>query len=56
MFNMHMLGLIQLLDHLISLKDKISINSKTFKPNEYEEKIIRKILSTKRMSAYRLEL
>ena len=27
----------------ISLNDKISINSKTFQPNEYEEKIIRKI-------------
>ncbi len=27
----------------INLKDQISINSKTFKPNDYEEKILRKI-------------
>ena len=27
----------------INLKDYISINSKTFKPNDYEEKILRKI-------------
>ncbi len=42
----------------ISLKDKISINSKTFKPNEYEEKIIRKIFEWPKViesSAYRLE-
>ena len=42
----------------ISLKDKISINSKTFKPNEYEEKIIRKIFEWPKIiesAAYKLE-
>ena len=42
----------------ISLNDKISINSKTFNPNEYEEKIIRKIFEWPKIiesSAQKLE-
>ena len=42
----------------ISLNDKISINSKTFKPNEYEEKILRKIFEWPKIiesSAQKLE-
>ena len=42
----------------ISLNDKILINSKTFQPNEYEEKIIRKIFEWPKIiesSAHKLE-
>ena len=42
----------------INLKDKISINSKIFKPNEYEEKILRKIFEWPKIidsAAYKLE-
>ena len=42
----------------ISLNDKISINSKSFQPNEYEEKIIRKIFEWPKIiesAAYKLE-
>ena len=42
----------------INLKDQISISSKTFHPNEYEEKIIRKIFEWPKVidsAAYKLE-
>ena len=42
----------------INLNDKVSMNSKIFKPNEYEEKIIRKIFEWPKIiesAAYKLE-
>ena len=42
----------------INLKDQVLMNSKTFKPNEYEEKIIRKIFEWPKIiesAAYKLE-
>ena len=59
MFNMHMLELIQFLRTLKkNLNDKISINFKTFQPNEYEEKILRKIFEWPKIiesAAHKLE-
>ena len=56
---MHMLGLIQLQELLKrNLSDKILIRNKSFNPNEYEKKILRKIFEWPKIiesASYKLE-